>query len=532
MRWPAATTGATGDVVTMPNPAVLTRRPSARPIPRERRGVRRPRDPAQRLVRDRAVTLLERAGQLELLAACEADVRARSRGRFVLVAGEAGIGKTALVRAFCEGRPRGAVGRLRRALHATPAWPAARHRRGGRAGRSPPWSPRARRPATLVAALAAELRARSPTIVVLEDLHWADEATLDVVRLLARRIESLPALVIATYRDDELGPRAPAADGARRAAEPRRRPRRAGAALARSGGDARGRERRPRRAAPRARAATPFFVTEALAAGGDRRSRRRSATPCWRALRALDPGARRCSTPSRSFPCASRLWLLEALPRRPTTRPSALDACLASGMLRADRDAIAFRHEIARVAVEEALAAARASAAAPPRAGRARRLGQSRPGAARPPRRGGRTTPTAVLRYAPAAGERAAKLGSHREAAAQFARALRYAPSGRADLLERLLIRVLPDRPHRRSDRGPRAGAREHCVVDDRCARATRTAGSRACVWFSGDNAQRRARRSRWPSSCWSRSSPGPELAMAYSNLGQLRMLARDAARG
>jgi len=39
---------------------------------------------------------------------------------------------------------------------------------------------------------------------VLEDVHWADEATLDVLRLLGRRLDSVPALVIATYRDDEL----------------------------------------------------------------------------------------------------------------------------------------------------------------------------------------------------------------------------------------------------------------------------------------------------------------------------------------
>ncbi len=39
---------------------------------------------------------------------------------------------------------------------------------------------------------------------MLEDLHWADEATLDVLRLLARRLGAVPALVVATYRDDEL----------------------------------------------------------------------------------------------------------------------------------------------------------------------------------------------------------------------------------------------------------------------------------------------------------------------------------------
>ena len=43
---------------------------------------------------------------------------------------------------------------------------------------------------------------RGPSILVLEDLHWADEATLDVIRLLARRVAGISALVIATYRDD------------------------------------------------------------------------------------------------------------------------------------------------------------------------------------------------------------------------------------------------------------------------------------------------------------------------------------------
>ena len=77
------------------------------------------------------------------------------------------------------------------------------------AASSPPWWPRARAAGALLAALARSLRGRPPDIVVLEDLHWADEATLDVLRLLARRIESLPALVLATYRDDEIDPRHP-----------------------------------------------------------------------------------------------------------------------------------------------------------------------------------------------------------------------------------------------------------------------------------------------------------------------------------
>jgi predicted ATPase len=53
-----------------------------------------------------------------------------------------------------------------------------------------------------VLGLTRELKQRSPTIVVLEDIHWADEATLDILRLLGRRLENVPALVVASYRDE------------------------------------------------------------------------------------------------------------------------------------------------------------------------------------------------------------------------------------------------------------------------------------------------------------------------------------------
>ena len=109
----------------------------------------------------------------------------------------------------------------------------------------------------LLAALARSLRGRPPDVVVLEDLHWADEATLDVLRLLARRIESLPALVLATYRDDEIDPRhplrmvlgeLPSGAAARLALAPLSA-RRRGRARRRAGG-------RSRRAAPRGPPAT------------------------------------------------------------------------------------------------------------------------------------------------------------------------------------------------------------------------------------------------------------------------------------
>ena len=62
----------------------------------------------------------------------------------------------------------------------------------------------AARPYDVAAALLAEFGSGGAAVVVVEDVHWADEASLDVIRLLARRIEAVPALFILSYRDDEL----------------------------------------------------------------------------------------------------------------------------------------------------------------------------------------------------------------------------------------------------------------------------------------------------------------------------------------
>ena len=41
-------------------------------------------------------------------------------------------------------------------------------------------------------------------MVVIEDVHWADKATLDVVRLVARRMDAVQALFVISYREEQL----------------------------------------------------------------------------------------------------------------------------------------------------------------------------------------------------------------------------------------------------------------------------------------------------------------------------------------
>jgi predicted ATPase len=150
--------------------------------------------------------LLERAEQLALLDEALASVAAGRRGRMVLILGEAGIGKTALLRGF-SGRMNGAARVL---------WAGCDHLFTPRplgpfldlaeaaGGQWAAWVEDAARPHDVAAALLAELGSEGTAVVVLEDVHWADAASLDVIRLLARRIEAVPALLVLSYRDDEL----------------------------------------------------------------------------------------------------------------------------------------------------------------------------------------------------------------------------------------------------------------------------------------------------------------------------------------
>ena len=148
--------------------------------------------------------LLERAEETAELERSLSVALGRS-GRLVLISGEAGIGKTAFVQGFCDQHGgalriwRGSCDALFTPRPLGPFLDVADAAGGALTG----VTAQGARPHQLADALRREL-GLAPTILVLEDLHWADEATLDVVTMLSRRLDGLPALVIVTYRDDEL----------------------------------------------------------------------------------------------------------------------------------------------------------------------------------------------------------------------------------------------------------------------------------------------------------------------------------------
>src|SRR5262245_24670998 len=123
-------------------------------------------------------------------------------GRLVLVGGEAGVGKTSLVRAFAAeqaGKTRVLQAACDGLFTPEPLAPL---------DELAPGLDRTGSRRELFAAALDSLGARV-TIAIVEDVHWADEATLDLLRYLGRRLDGTTALVIATYRDDEIGPRHP-----------------------------------------------------------------------------------------------------------------------------------------------------------------------------------------------------------------------------------------------------------------------------------------------------------------------------------
>jgi DNA-binding CsgD family transcriptional regulator/tetratricopeptide (TPR) repeat protein len=385
--------------------------------------------------------LLERDSELSLLAESVEAVARSARGQLLLVGGEAGVGKTALVRRFCEQpgrRARILWGACDPLFTPRPLGPllAVGEETGGRLEEV---LARGAMPYEVVTALADELGRRSPSVFVLEDVHWADEATLDLLRLLARRVETVPALVVATYRDDELDASHPLRIvlGELATRRPVRRlklvPLSAGAVsqlaepygvdaealYGKTGGNA-------------------FFVVEALAAGAGGIPDTVRDAVLARAAR-LGPAGRAVLEAVAVVPPHAELRLLEALVDEPA---AGLDECLASGMLGFEAGAVSFRHELARLAVEESVAPHRQlelhrkalAALAEPPAGA--------PDLARCAHHADAAGDAgAILRFAPAAGDRAASLGAYREAAAHYARALRFgdrlAPAERATLLER-----------------------------------------------------------------------------------------------
>ena len=356
----------------------------------------------------------------------------------VLVGGEAGIGKTALVERFCSGLDRTTrvlIGACDAMTTPRPLGPlfdmsesvGTRFVQAMTSGKRD----------AIFEGLLHELRTgRPPLVLVVQDVHWADDATLDLLRFLGRRIGSTRALAIVTYRDDEVGTHHPLrtvlGDLATSASVGRLTvPALSLAAVARlaegSGTDA--------AELHRTTGGNPFFVTEVLAAGGSAPPATVQDAVSARTSR-LPDGARRLLEVASVIGAEVDPALLTEL----GASPEELEATIDSGMLRTAGTQLAFRHELVREAVYRALSGPRRATLHRRVLAALSRAGHRRHEAAVLAHHAAEAGDAeAVLRHAPEAARSAAKLRAHREARAQYARTLPYLSELADDLRAELL---------------------------------------------------------------------------------------------
>ncbi len=448
---------------------------------------------------------------------------AAGHGRLLLLGGEAGVGKTVLLRQIrdYESRPSrvllGNCDPLSTPRALGPLFdfdePALNR----------PLIENAPREVIFRTALEILVSGARPTLLIVEDIHWADEATLDFLRYVGRRIASTRVLAIASFRDDEIGPGhrlgrflddlAPL-DGVHRLHLEPLSVHSVAALAEHSGIDAAALYDQTR--------GNPFFVTEILAAGGDIPPNVRDAV--------LSRGA-------RLNPSAWAVLEAAAVIGSPIDRPllqhvanpapAEVEACLNIGMLRQDGGTLHFRHELSREAILSEVSPVRRSTLhakvlkaleANPATRRNFALLAHHAEAA-----GDRM---ALLRHAPKAARRAMQLRAHGEAANHFDRALHF-------------VSELPDR-----DRALLLEDASHAYyLTGRINRAKAALAEAVALWSQlGDRRKEGENRCHLAILHWADAhmeeaerevtravalleplSPGAELALAYRTFARLR---------
>jgi len=477
--------------------------------------------------------LLERDHDQQTLAAA-LDAAMTGRGRVALVSGEAGIGKTSFVEQFIATRAndvrvlRGHCDALFTPTPLGPLYDIAGQTCGKLSAQLERTAPRAALFSTLLDDLRAGAR---PTLLLIEDLHWADDATLDLVKFLGRRLAQTRVLLLLTYRDDEVAAqpalRVLLGDLATSSVAVR-------IALSRLTVDAvrvliAGRPL-DARALHRQTSGNPFFVSEVLSnAGGGIPRTVRDAVLARAAT--LDSAGRDVLEAAAVIGSRIESRVLERV-----VSGDGLADCIRAGLLETAGDSVVFRHELVREAVLADLDPARRRAlnrralaalqAVGVRNGDLAQLAQYADGA---------DDADAVRAYGLAAARAAVAVGAHREAAAQYARVLRHVgdrpAAERAQLFE---------------------SCAEECAIVDELAQSEFARRQAIDLWrAAGDPLKEGENRAAlaWPLVRSGRNAdadatcreaiaaleamaPTRQLAAAYRIQAHLRMLDRDCPEG
>jgi DNA-binding NarL/FixJ family response regulator len=476
--------------------------------------------------------LLEREHALCQLDAALQDASA-GQGRIVLVSGEAGIGKTSLIDRFTAVHRAstrvlwGACDALFTPRPLGPLYDIAAQMQGDLLTLLTAQASRT----DLFSSFLDHLLQR-PSILVVEDVHWADEATLDVLTFLGRRMQGVPSVMILTYRDDEIGLRHPLrlvlGDLATLAATRRiALPALSEAAVRDLIGD----RALDAAALHRQTGGNPFFVTETIASGA-------SGIPSSVRDAVLARAARMSASGRTVLEAAAVIGLRiepSLLAEVVGAESLAVDECMDIGMLIAQGQVLAFRHELARQTILEAISPQQRLVlhrlvlerlrASPATGNHLTRLVHHAEAA---------NDPQAVLTYAPAAAHQAAAVSAHREAAAQYALALRFA-HGLAPDDYALLLEAYAQECNITDQRLEGIAARRKALELWRTVSNTLKQGENLAllaVMHSGIGQTAEAEQVNWAAiELLEALPPSRELALAYRTQATLRMFSQDTAQ-
>jgi len=474
-------------------------------------------------VRCLPMALLERDVVLERLDTLLEEARNGS-GRVVLVRGEAGIGKTSVVRAFTDAHRDeshilwGGCDDLLTPRPLGPVWDMALEEPGLEdVLRS---DDRHETFGALYELLARSLR---PTVLVIEDAHWADEATVDLIRFLGRRIERTHALLVVTFRDGEVAGdhplRVALGDLPSGLVERIRLAPLSIEAVTKLAGDS-------AEELWQVSEGNPFFVTELISSGdGDVPASVRDAVRA-RLHRLSDAGHALVELVS-VVPSRAEISLVEEIlgPSQETILEGE-----EAGILEVRGETVAFRHELARRSAEEDLPVIRRRALNRSVLEACEEFGEDLARCAHHAREA--QDAEAIIRLVPEAARLAAELESHREALAHLSALEPYLdqfePEKLADHYDLLAFEMILENDPGGQEIVERGIAVRRTLGDPVALGKSLLIGSRV-AWLDS----RRATAVELANEAASilEAVGGEELALAYATLSQLAMLAHDEGR-
>ncbi len=475
--------------------------------------------------------LVEREEQLNLLKSALNSAQ-EGQGRIVILSGEAGIGKTALLREFAAKAPADVKvcwGGCEALFTPRPLGPLQDMAHMIDPGLAALLAQTATQDRIFPALLGALQDSPLRHVLIFEDVHWADNATLDLIKYLGRRVAILRTVLVLSLRSDELGADhplsqvigdLPSAQTSRIVLKPLSHEGVQSLAKA-AGSDIDG--------LFEVTAGNPFFVTELLAggteSGGSIPASVRDAV--WSRLARLSSTERELLEVMSIMPGSIEPHLVRRLIG--DGADAAMDACAARGLLVRDAAGLLlFRHELARKATLERLTQSQQK-----QLHAQVELALDGDEGAQLPRRvhhaDGSGNAQRVLALVPAAARQAALMGAHLEAVAHLAAGLRHldaaTPEQAAQLYEDWAYE-----------------AALAVKIDDSIIAARHKA---VALWRQLGRLDKVGLNLRWLSRLhWYRGEaqlakefiyqavselegiiPGPELAMAYSALSQMHML-------